>query len=87
MRSIQMADAYLNDRKTILPCAAYLEGEYGLRGLYVGVPVQIGAGGVERVIEIALGPEEKKALETSAGHVRELVEAMGRVLAAGAKPA
>src|SRR2546427_664534 len=70
-----------------LPCAAGLEGEYGLRGLYVGVPVQIGAGGVERVIEIALGPEEKKALETSAGHVRELVEAMGRVLAAGAKPA
>src|SRR5207244_1012679 len=81
--AIQMADAYLNDRKAILPCAAWLEGEYGLRGLYVGVPVQIGAGGVERVIEIALGPEEKKALETSAGHVRELVEAMGRV-AAGA---
>src|SRR5882724_4680754 len=83
--AIQMADAYLNDRKVILPCAAWLEGEYGLRGLYVGVPVQIGAGGVERVIEIALGPEEKKALETSARHVRELVEAMGRVLAAGAK--
>ena len=85
--AIQMADAYLNDRKVILPCAAWLEGEYGLRGLYVGVPVQIGAGGVERVIEIALGAEEKKALETSAAHVRELVEAMGRVLAAGAKKA
>jgi len=83
--AIQMADAYLNDRKAILPCAAWLEGEYGLRGLYVGVPVQIGAGGVERVIEIALGAEEKKALETSAAHVRELVEAMGRVLAAGGK--
>src|SRR5207247_672075 len=53
--ALQMADAYLNDRKAILPCAAYLEGEYRLRGLYVGVPVQIGAGGVERVIEIALG--------------------------------
>jgi len=49
--------------------------------------VQTGAGDVERVIEIALGPEEKKALETSAAHVRELVEAMGRVLAVGAKPA
>ncbi len=85
--AIQMADAYLNDRRAILPCAAWLEGEYGLRGLYVGVPVQIGAGGVERVIEIALGPEEKKALETSAAHVSELVEAMGRVLAAGAKKA
>jgi len=84
--AIQMADAYLNDRRAILPCAAYLEGEYGLRGLYVGVPVQIGAGGVERVLEIKLTDGERKALETSASHVRELVEAMGRVLAA-AKPA
>src|SRR5437868_2001610 len=80
--AIQMADAYLNDRKAILPCAAYLEGEYGLRGLYVGVPVQIGAGGVERVLAIDLTAEERKALETSAAHVRELVEAMGRVVAA-----
>jgi malate dehydrogenase len=79
--AIQMADAYLNDRKVILPAAAWLEGEYGLHGLYVGVPVQIGAGGVERVIEIALSDGERKALATSAGHVRELVEAMGRVLA------
>src|SRR5947207_5655847 len=85
--AIQIGDHYLKHRRRILPCAAWLEGEYGLRGLYVGVPVQIGAGGVERVIEIALGAEGKKALETSAGHVRELVEAMGRVLAAGAKPA
>src|SRR2546427_3042321 len=77
-----MAAAYLNHRKAILPCAAYLEGEYGLRGLYVGVPVQIGAGGVERVIEIALTDGERKALETSAAHVRELVEAMARVVAA-----
>jgi malate dehydrogenase len=82
--AIQMADAYLNDRKAILPCAAWLEGEYGLRGLYVGVPVQIGAGGVERVIEIALTPDEKKALAVSAEHVKELVDAMGRVLAASA---
>ena len=79
--AIQMADAYLNDRKMILPCAAWLEGEYGLRNLYVGVPVQIGAGGVERVLEIALTPEEKKALAVSAEHVKELVEAMGRVIA------
>ena len=78
--AIQMADAYLNDRKAILPCAAWLEGEYGLRDLYVGVPVQIGAGGVERVLEIKLTPEEKKALDVSASHVKELVEAMGRVL-------
>ncbi len=85
--AIQMADAYLNDRKAILPAAAWLEGEYGLRDLYVGVPVQIGAGGVERVIEIALGDGEKQALATSASHVKELVEAMGRVLAAGDKKA
>jgi malate dehydrogenase len=79
--AIQMADSYLNDRKMILPCAAWLEGEYGLRNLYVGVPVQIGAGGVERVLEIALTADEKKALAVSAEHVKELVDAMGRVIA------
>jgi malate dehydrogenase len=79
--AIQMADSYLNDRKAILPCAAWLEGEYGLRDLYVGVPVQIGAGGVERVLEIKLTDAEKKALDVSASHVKELVEAMGRVIA------
>jgi malate dehydrogenase len=80
--AVQMAEAIVFDQKRVLPCAAWLEGEYGLRDLYVGVPVQIGAGGVERVIEIALTAEEKKALEVSASHVKELVEAMGRVLAA-----
>jgi len=79
--ALQMAEAYLYDRKTVLPAAAYLEGEYGLSGLYVGVPVQLGAGGVEKVFEIALTPDEKKAVEVSASHVRELVEATGRVLA------
>src|SRR5262249_40734190 len=85
--AIQMAEAYLKDRKAVLPCAAWLEGEYGLRDLYVGVPVQIGAGGVEKVLEIALTDDEKAALRTSADHVRELVDAMGRVLAAGDKKA
>jgi malate dehydrogenase len=84
--AIQMAEAFLHDRKAILPAAAYLEGEYGLKGLYVGVPVQIGAGGVEKVIEITLTPAEKEALAVSASHVRELVEATDKVLAA-AKPA
>lgn len=83
--AIQMADAYLHDRKAILPCAAWLEGEYGLRELYVGVPVQIGAGGVERVYEISLTDAEKKALAVSASHVKELVDAMARVLAAADK--
>jgi malate dehydrogenase len=81
--AIRMAEAYLFDKKEILPCAAYLEGEYGIHGLYVGVPVQIGAGGVEKVFEIALTPEEKQALAVSASHVRELVEATDKVLARG----
>ncbi len=78
--AVQMADAYLNDRKAILPCAAYLEGEYGLRDLYVGVPVQIGAGGVERVIEVPLTEAEKKELAVSANHVGDLIAALDAVL-------
>jgi malate dehydrogenase len=82
-----MAKSYLKDKKRILPCAAHLTGQYGLKGLYVGVPAVIGAGGVEKVIEIALTEGEKKALGVSAEHVRELVEATAKVLAAGDKPA
>jgi len=74
----QMAEAILLDRKRILPCAAYLQGEYGIRGLYVGVPVKLGAGGIEQIIEIRLTAEEKAALERSAKAVRELVEVMHR---------
>ncbi len=74
----QMAEAILLDRKRILPCAAYLQGEYGIRGLYVGVPVKLGAGGIEQIIEIKLTSEEKAALERSAKAVRELVEVMHR---------
>ncbi len=80
--AIRMTQAYLMDRKEILPCAAYLEGEYGVHGTYFGVPVMIGAGGVEKVIEIDLTPREKKAFEESLAHVKELVESMDRVLAA-----
>jgi malate dehydrogenase len=85
--AIEMAEAYVKDRKKVLPCAAYLEGEYGVRGLYVGVPARIGAGGVEQVLEVSLTPEEKQALAVSAEHVKELVEATARVLAGGDKPA
>jgi len=81
--AVQMAEAYLHDQKRILPCAAYLEGEYGVRGVYVGVPVQIGAGGVERVIEIALSADEQRQFRTSVSHVEELVQAMDKVLASG----
>src|SRR5215475_8268973 len=79
----RMVEAYMLDKKEVLPAAAYLEGEYGVRGLYAGVPVVIGAGGVERVVEIQLTPNEKKAFETSVGHVRELVDAMDKVLTQG----
>jgi len=72
--AIAMAESYLRDRKRVLPCAAYLEGEYGARDLYLGVPVVIGAGGVERVIEIELTEDERKALDESVAHVKGLVE-------------
>jgi malate dehydrogenase len=68
----EMVDAVVRDKKKILPCAAYLQGEYGLTDVYLGVPVKVGRGGAEKILEIALTPSEKAALETSAGHVREL---------------
>ena len=71
---VEMVDAILNDRKKILPCAAYLEGEYGIKGLYVGVPVKLGARGVEQIIEIKLTREEKAGLDKSAAAVKELVD-------------
>ena len=79
--AIQMTEAYLYDKKQILPCAAYLEGEYGIEGVYFGVPVSIGAGGVERVVDIALSNKEKQAMQLSVSHVQELVAAMDNVLA------
>jgi malate dehydrogenase len=74
---VEMADAIFNDRKKILPCAAYLEGEYGIQGLFVGVPVKLGAKGIEQIIEIKLTPEEKAALEKSAAAVKTLVDIIG----------
>ena len=78
--AIRMAEAYLFDKKEILPCAALLEGEYGVNGFYVGVPVQIGAGGVEKVVEVALTPAEQAQLTESVSHVRELVAASEKFL-------
>ena len=72
----QMVEAILLDKKRILPCAAYLEGEYGIHNLFVGVPVKLGKGGVEQIIEIKLTPEEKEMLKKSAAAVKELVEVM-----------
>ena len=74
---VEMVDAILKDRKKILPCAVYLEGEYGISGLYVGVPVKLGARGIEQVIEINLTLEERAALQKSAAAVKELVTIIG----------
>ena len=72
---IAMAEAYLNDQKRILPCAAYVDGAYGVDGLYVGVPVQIGANGVEKIIEIELDDEAKANLAVSVNEVKGLLAA------------
>ncbi|HEV8191962.1 MAG TPA: malate dehydrogenase [Ktedonobacterales bacterium] len=74
---LQMVDSILLDKKMIMPCAVYLEGEYGVDGLYVGVPAKLGAGGVEEVIQLELADEERAALQRSADSVRELVGVMG----------
>jgi malate dehydrogenase len=72
--AVEMVEAILLDRRRILPCAAYLEGEYGIHGLFVGVPVVLGQGGMEEVVEISLTEEERAQLARSAASVRELVD-------------
>ena len=69
----QMVDAVCLDEKRVLPCTAYLEGEYGIDGLYMGVPVKLGAGGVEEIVELELTDDEQAELAASAGAVREVV--------------
>jgi malate dehydrogenase len=73
----EMVEAILKDKKKILPCAALLDGEYGIKGLYVGVPVKLGSKGIEQIIEIKLTPAEKAALDKSADSVKELVGVIG----------
>jgi malate dehydrogenase len=73
----EMVEAILKDKKKILPCAAYLQGEYGINGLYVGVPVKLGSKGIEQIIEIKLTPEEKAGLDKSAAAVKELCGVIG----------
>jgi malate dehydrogenase len=83
--AIAMAESYLHDKRRILPCAAQLNGEYGVNGLYVGVPVVIGANGVEKVVEIVLDPDEKRMFEKSVKSVETLVEACKTINPAFAK--
>jgi malate dehydrogenase len=83
--AVAMAESYLRDKKRVLPCAAWLNGEYGVRDLYVGVPVVIGARGVERIVEIELNSAERAAFEKSAEAVEGLVEACKKIAPALAK--
>jgi malate dehydrogenase len=75
--ALQMVDSILLDKKMIMPCSVYLEGEYGINGLFVGVPAKLGAGGVEEVIQLELTDDERAALQKSADAVRELIGVMG----------
>jgi len=74
-----MAESYLRDKKRVLPCAAHLNGEYGVKDLYVGVPVVIGAKGVERIVEIELNGAERTMFEKSVSSVQGLVEACKKI--------
>lgn len=80
--AIQMAEAYLKDKKRVLPCAAYLRGEYGVKGLYVGVPVVIGARGIEKIVEIKLDPAERSEFNKSVRAVRKVVSESQKILRA-----
>jgi malate dehydrogenase len=79
--AIEMVESILLDQKKVLPCAAYLKGEYGYNDLFVGVPVKLGAGGVEKIYELKLEPEEKAALDKSAASVKELIEILQKKMA------
>ena len=74
--AVQMAEAIVKDKRRILPCAAWLQGEYGMSDLYLGVPCLLGEGGLKRILEVELSDDERTALETSAEHVRETVSAL-----------
>src|SRR3954462_4206027 len=81
--AISMAESYLRDKKRVLPCAALLNGEYGVKGLYIGVPVVIGAGGVERIVHVELNAKERGMFDKSVAAVKSLVEATKKIVAAG----
>ena len=73
LSALEMAEAYLRDKKRVFACACLCEGEYGVDGLYVGVPCVMGAGGVERILEVELSSDERKLFDASLDHVKELV--------------
>ena len=77
--AIEMAESYLKDKRRLLPCATHLKGEYGLKDIYVGVPTVIGAGGVEKVVEIELNRSERKMFDSSVASVQGLIEACQKI--------
>ena len=77
--AVAMAESFLRDKKRVLPCAVLLEGEYGQSGLYVGVPVVIGAKGVERIVEVEFTSDEKAAFDASCASVRKLIDDFGKL--------
>jgi malate dehydrogenase len=80
--TVEMVESILKDKKKVLPCAAYLEGEYGINGLFVGVPVKLGASGIEQIYEVKLTAEEKQALDKSAAAVKELIDVIQQKMGA-----
>jgi len=81
MSTVEMVDAIMLDKKRVLPCSILLKGEYGINDLYVGVPIKLGAGGVEQIIELNLTADESAALKKSSSAVKELVDAMASIRA------
>src|SRR5476649_3096513 len=79
--AISMAEAYLKDQKRVIPCAAMLNGEYGIKGLYIGVPVVIGKGGIEKIVEVSFNADEKAMFDKSVAAVKSLVEATKKIVA------
>ena len=78
--AIATTESYLKDKKRVLPCAAYLRGEYGVKGLYIGVPVVIGSGGVERIVEVEFNAEEKAMFDKSVAAVKSLIDATNKIV-------
>ena len=78
--AVQMVECYLRDQKKILPCSAYLRGQYGVKGLYVGVPIVLGANGVEKIVEINLKKEEKKEFIQSVNSVKEVLNVAKKII-------
>jgi malate dehydrogenase len=82
--AIEMVESILRDQKKVLPCAAYLQGEYGYNGIFVGVPVKLGSGGIEQIYELKLQPDEKAGLDKSAASVQELIDILKKKMAEAA---